>query len=179
MKSPLTFPPSRFPRDVPSVFSLIFLFFTLFTACKTDNGKCKFGDPVAIFSDTMQAVKNHHFEIKDKTGIEYVVLKNGLLLEIEQSGCNTINQQFTFEIMGDFSKQNDDFWKTLAAKNFQLLSNASVKLQPFIAWSEAIESVKSKLKLAEAIEIQNKMHVRLDKIVSADRAMLVVQLSQE
>ena len=135
----------------PSVFSLFFLFFTLFTACKTDNGKCKFGDPVAIFSDTMQAVKKHHFEIKDKTGIEYIVLKNGLLLEIEQSGCNTINQQFTFELVGDFSKQDDAFWKTLAAKNFQMLSNASVKLQPFIAWSEAIESVKSKMKLGEAV----------------------------
>ena len=159
--------------------SVIFLFFLIFTACKTESGKCKFGDPVAIFSDTMQIVKKHHFEIKDKTGIEYVVLKTGLLLEIEQSGCNTINQQFTFELPGDFSKQDDAFWKTLAAKNFQLLSNASLKLQPFIAWSDAINSVKDKLKMAEPIEIQNGMHIRIDKILSADRAMLVVQLSQQ
>jgi hypothetical protein len=162
-----------------SFHSLFFLFFTLFTACKTDNGKCKFGDPVAIFSDTMQVVKMHHFEIKDKTGIEYVALKNGLLLEIEQSGCNTINQQFTFELPGDFSKEEDAFWKTLAAKNFHLLSSVSIKLQPFIAWADAIESVEDKLKLAEPMEIQNRMHIRIDKILSADRAMLVVQLSQE
>jgi hypothetical protein len=158
---------------------VVSLFFTLYIACKTESGKCKYGDPVAIFSDTMQVVKKHHFEIKEKTGIEYVALKNGLLLEIEQSGCNTINQQFTFELPGDFSKQDDAFWKTLAAKNFQLLSNASIKLQPFIAWSDAINSVKDKLKLAEPIEIQNRMHIRIDKILSADRAMLVVQLSQE
>jgi hypothetical protein len=159
--------------------AVIFLFLTLCIACKTENGKCKYGDPVAIFSDTMQVVKKHHFEIKDKTGIEYVALKNGLLLEIEQSGCNTINQQFTFELPGDFSKQDDAFWKTLAAKNFQLLSSASIKLQPFIAWSDAINSVKDKLKLAEPIEIQNRMHIRIDKVLSTDRAMLVVQLSQE
>ena len=158
----------------------VFLFlFILFTACKTDNGKCKYGDPVAIFSDTMQVVKKHHFEIKDKTGIEYVALKTGLLLEIEQSGCNTINQQFTFELPGDFSKMDDAFWKTLAAKNFILLSNASLKLQPFSAWADAINKVKDTLKLAESMEVERGIHIRIDKILSPDRAMLVVQLSQE
>ena len=166
----------------PSVYLIIFALFTLHSACKTEtsnNTKCKFGDPVAIFSDTMKMVKKHHFEIKDKTGIEYIALANGMLIEVEQSGCNTINQQFTFEFLGDFSKMDDAFWKTLAIKNFHLMSSFSPKLQPFTAWGDAIESVKDKLKLAEPIEIEKGTHIRIDKVLSADRAMLVVQLSQE
>ena len=166
-------------KATPSVF-IAFLFF--FSACKNETahtGKCKYGDPVAIFSDTMKMVKKHHFEIKDKTGIEYIALANGMLVEVEQAGCNSINQQFTFELQGDFSKMDDAFWKTMAIKNFHLLSSFSPKLQPFSAWGDAIESVKDKLKLAEPIEIEKGTHIRIDKVLSADRAMLVVQLSQE
>jgi hypothetical protein len=159
----------------PSVFFFLFLFFS---ACKTETGKCKFGDPIAIFSDTMQMVKKHHFEVKDKTGIEFVTFKNGMLLEVEQSGCNTITQQYTFEIMGGFSKMDDAFWKVLAIKNFTLLATFSPKLTTLGAWAQAISSVQDKMKLAEPFEVDKGIFVRLDKVVSADRAMLVVQLSQ-
>ena len=165
-----------------STSSLFLLIFTLISACKTETsntGKCKFGDPVAIFSDTMKMVKKHHFEIKDKTGIEFIALGNGMLVEVEQSGCNTINQQFTFELQGDFSKMDNAFWTTLAVKNFRLLASFSPKLQAFGAWGDAIESVKSTFKLAEAVEVEKGTHIRIDKVLAADRAMLVVQLSQE
>jgi hypothetical protein len=156
-----------------SLVSLFFLF-----SCKTETGKCKFGDPIAIFSDTMEMVKKHHFEIKDKTGIEFVTFKNGMLLEVEQSGCNNIKQQYTFEIMGNFSKMEDAFWKVLAIKNFALLATLSPKLNSLDAWAQAMDGVQDKLKLAEPIEVEKGIFIRLDKVVYGDRAMLVVQLSQ-
>jgi hypothetical protein len=155
-----------------SLVSLFFLF-----SCKTETGKCKFGDPIAIFSDTMEMVKKHHFEIKDKTGIEFVTFKNGMLLEVEQSGCNNIKQQYTFEIMGNFSKMEDAFWKVLAIKN-ALLATLSPKLNSLDAWAQAMDGVQDKLKLAEPIEVEKGIFIRLDKVVYGDRAMLVVQLSQ-
>jgi hypothetical protein len=151
----------------------------LLANCKSENKKCTYGDPQAIFSDTMKQVKKHYFEIKDKTGVELVVLANGMQLEIEQSGCHEINQQFTFILNGDFSKMDDNFWKTLAIENFNLLSNASPKLIPFQAWSSAIQSVKESLKLSESVEVEKNTFVRIDKILGQQKPMLVVQLSQK
>ena len=170
-------PPSTEQRSVALFFTAILSLLFLFS-CKSETGKCKYGDPVAIFSDTMEMVKKHHFEVKEKTGIEFVTFKNGLLLEVEQSGCNTITQQYTFEIMGNFSKMEDAFWKVLAIKNFALLATLSPKLSSLNAWAQAMDNVQDKLKLAEPIEVDKGIFIRLDKVVSADRAMLVVQLSQ-
>ncbi len=152
---------------------------SLLLSCKNDNsGKCKFGDPTAMFSDTMSMVKKHHFEVKDKTGVELAAFKNGMMLEVEQSGCNDIHQQFTFILPGDFSKSDDAFWKTLTVKNFRLLAASSPKLFPFNGWADAIEGVLPKMKLAEPIEVDKGVQVRIDKILSTNQAMLVVLLSQ-
>ena len=161
------------------LFLAILLPFSLMiSSCKTETGKCKFGDPTAIFSDTMKMVKKHHFEIKEKTGIELASFSNGMMLEVEQSGCNEVHQQFTFILPGDFSKSDDNFWKTLAVKNFRLLADSSPKLYPFNGWADAIEGVKDRLKLAEPIEVDKGTQVRIDKIMSDKQTMLVVQLSQ-
>jgi hypothetical protein len=159
-------------------YLVLFLLLKLLNACQNTTEKCKFGAPKAIFSDTMKAVKKHHFELKEQTGIEMVAFENGMLLELEQSGCNDIHQQFTFFMPGDFSKAEDNVWKLLAIKNFQMLSSYSPSLLSFRDWASAIDNVKDKMKLAEPIEVEKNTHVRIDKIVSPDKAMLVIQLSQ-
>jgi hypothetical protein len=164
----------------PSVFALIFL---LFAACKSDTGKparCKYGKPAAIFSDTMPTVARQIFTIKDGTGIEMVVFSNKLLLEIEQSGCNDIHQQFSFIMFGKFQEGgDDDVWKQLAVKHFRDMANISPSLSAFNGWADAIESVKGKLKLSEPVELEGKTQMRMDKILSADKATLVVQFSSQ
>ena len=158
--------------------AILLSFSLMISACKTETGKCKFGEPTAIFSDTMKMVKKHHFEVKEKTGIELASFSNGMMLEVEQSGCNEVLQQFTFILPGDFSKSDDNFWKTLAVKNFRLLADSSPKLYPFNGWADAIESVKDRLKLAEPVDVEKGTQVRIDKIMSNQQTMLVVQLSQ-
>ena len=168
-------------------FVFCFLLFIAFsTACRNDTGsagKCKFGDPKPIFTDSMPTVKKHFFQLKTdakagKVGVEMVAFQNKLLLEIEQSGCNDIQQQFTFIMFGKFNDADDEVWKTLAIQQFRDLAKISPQLSPMNAWADAIESVKKNLKLSEPIEVQSNTHVRIDKILSADRATLVVQLSQ-
>ena len=156
----------------------------LFTAaCNADaskSGKCKYGKPTAIFTDTMPTVAKHLFQIKDETGIEMVVFKNKLLLEIEQSGCNDIHQQFSFIMFGKFKADTDDMvWKQLAIKHFRDLAQISPKLLAFNAWADAIESVKDKLKLSEPTTLEGRNEVRIDKILSDDKATLVVQFSSK
>jgi hypothetical protein len=166
-----------------SGFTIIIAFFIFFNACKPDSsktGKCKYGTPTAIFADTMPTVAKHIFRIKDGTGIEMVVFKNKLLLEIEQSGCNDIHQQFSFIMFGKFKDELDDaIWKQLAIKHFRDLAQISPSLLAFNGWADAIESVKDKLKLSEPMEMEGKMQVRIDKILSEDKATLVVQFSSK
>lgn len=163
--------------------SVVALFFILFAACKSDSsstGKCKYGKPTAIFADTMQTVAKHFFQIKDGVGVEMVVFNNKLLLEIEQSGCNDIHQQFSFIMFGKFKDVADDnIWKQLAIKHFRDLAQISPSLAAFNAWADAIESVKDKLKLSEPVELEGKNMVRIDKILSEDKATLVVQFSSK
>lgn len=128
----------------------------------------------------MQTVAKHFFQIKDNVGIEMVVFNNKLLLEIEQSGCNDIHQQFSFVMFGKFKNiENDDVWKQLAIKHFRDLAQISPTLTAFNGWADAIESVKDKLKLSEPIEVEGKTQVRIDKILSEDKATLVVQFSSQ
>ncbi len=164
----------------PSVFCLILL---LFVACKSDSsksGKCKYGKPTAIFADTMPNVAKHLFQMKKGTGIEMVVFKNKLLLEIEQSGCNDIHQQYSFIMFGKFKPDTDDaVWKQLAIKHFRDLAQVSPSLAAFDAWANAIDAVKDRLKLSEPMMLEGQNEVRIDKILSEDKATLVVQFSSK
>jgi hypothetical protein len=102
------------------------------------------------------------------------------LLEIEQSGCNLVMQQFSFIMFGKFPEQADDeLWKALAIRHFRDLAKIDPTLTAFNAWADAIETVKKELKLAEVTTIGDGFNVRVDKIVSTDKATLVVQFSQK
>ena len=158
------------------VFNVVFLQ----TACKNKKEvPCKYGNPTAIFSDTMQNVKKHFFEIKEGTGVEMVAFKNNYLLEVEQSGCEEIQQQFSFILHGKFMDAPDSFWKDLAVKQFRDMAKMSPKLLPFNGWADALDAVKNKIKLSEPTEIQPQFFCRIDKVVSPEQATLVILLSQK
>ena len=164
----------------PSVYGLFLVVMACNNPSETTKSteNCRFGQPTAIFNDSMPTVKKHVFTIKDGTGIEYVAFENKLLVEIEQSGCNELHQQFTFVLMGDFKAADDATWIDLSVKFFEDFAHISPQLMPFKAWADEISRAKDKLRLSEALEIQPKIHVRLDKIVGNDRGTLVVQLWQ-
>ena len=108
-----------------------------------------------------------------------VIFENKLLLEIEQSGCNDILQQFSFIMFGKFPEQsNDELWKTLAIRHFRDLAKISPELTAFNGWADAIESVQKDLKLGELTKVGEGFNIRIDKIISTDKATLVVQLVQ-
>ena len=163
------------------VYFLFSIFYCLTIAsCKTKTtAPCKYGAPTAIFNDSMQGVKKHFFQVKDGTGVEMVALKDHYLLEIEQSGCDEIQQQFSFVMHGKFMDAPDSFWVQLAVKQFRDMAKMSPKLQPFNAWADAIEATKTQLKLSEPTEIQPKYLCRIDKVVSPEQATLVILLSEK
>ncbi|MDZ7877056.1 MAG: hypothetical protein U5L45_05270 [Saprospiraceae bacterium] len=171
-------------KNTPSVYGVIFFVFFTFS-CSNADKTCKSGTPKAIFTNTMPTVKKHYFELKkeasgEQVGVEMVAFENKLLLEIEQSGCNAVVQQFSFIMFGKFPEQtNDELWKALAVRHFRDLAKLDPTLTAFNAWADAIETVKKDLKLGETMPLSDGFTARVDKIVSADKATLVVQFSQK
>jgi hypothetical protein len=181
-----------FSKYTPSVFlpfSKVFTSFLLisiaFSCSNSETKTCKMGAPKAIFTDSMPTVRKHYFEVKkeqsgENVGIEMVAFDNKLLLEIEQSGCNDILQQFSFIMLGKFPEQSDDeIWKVLAIRHFRDLAKIAPQLTAFNAWADAIELVKKDLKLGEPTKVGEGFNVRIDKILSGDKATLVVRFSQK
>ncbi len=174
-----------FTKYTPSVFAAFLLILTAFSCADSSTKTCKVGAPQAIFKNGMPTVKKTYFEVKheasgENVGIEMVAFDNKLLLEIEQSGCTDILQQFTFIMFGKFPEQSDDeIWKTLAIRHFRDLAKIAPELTAFNGWADAIESVKKDMKLAEVTKVGEGFNVRIDKILSADKATLVVRFSQK
>jgi hypothetical protein len=174
-----------FSKCPPSVFVASIALITLFSCRNSDSKTCKSGTPNAIFTDSMPTVKKHFFELKkeasgEKVGVEMVAFENKLLLEIEQSGCDAVVQQFSFIMFGKFPEQtNDDLWKALAIRHFRDLAKLSPTLTAFNGWADAIETVKKDLKLGEMTKVGEGFNVSIDKILSNDKATLVVQFSQK
>jgi hypothetical protein len=174
-----------FFKNTPSVIAAFLSLFMVFSCANSETKTCKSSLPRAIFTNSMPTVKKHYFELKkektgENVGVEMVAFENKLLLEIEQSGCNDILQQFSFIMFGKFPEQSDDeIWKTLAIRHFRDLAKISPELTAFNGWADAIESVKKDLKLGEVTKVGEGFNVRIDKLLSADKATLVVRFSQK
>jgi hypothetical protein len=174
-----------FSKNTPSVFAFFLALFIASSCADPDPRTCKIGAPKAIFSDSMPTVKKHYFEVKKETsgenvGVEMVAFDNKLLLEIEQSGCTDILQQFSFIMFGKFpADTNDELWKVLSIRHFRDLAKISPQLTAFNGWADAIESVQKDMKLGEITKVGEGFNVRIDKILSDDKATLVVRFSQK
>jgi hypothetical protein len=153
----------------------------LIISCKTKEKKCKYGKSEAIFDDQMPTVKKHFFQIKEGVGVEMVAFENKLFVEIEQSGCDKAVQQFTYILAGDFKDATDDDWKLLSIKFFDDFAKISPRLVSFGFWAKAMHNIKDKIKLSESTKLEQDgyvRYVRIDKILSKEKATLVVQLSE-
>ena len=150
-------------------------------ACKSKEKKCRYGKSEAIFDEKMPTVKKHFFQIKEGVGVEMVAFDNKLFVEIEQSGCDKAVQQFTYILAGDFKDATDDDWKLLSIKFFDDFAKISPRLMSFGFWAKAMHNIKDKIKLSESTRLEQDGYVRfvrIDKILSKEKATLVVQLSE-
>jgi hypothetical protein len=159
----------------------ILFFFLILTSCKSKEKKCRYGKSEAIFDEKMPTVKKHFFQIKEGVGVEMVAFENKLFVEIEQSGCDKAVQQFTYILAGDFKDATDDDWKLLSIKFFNDFAKISPKLVSFGFWAKAMHEVQDKIRLSEPTRLEQDgyvRYVRIDKILSKEKATLVVQLSE-
>ena len=138
--------------------------------------------PNAFFAPTMQGVTKHAFSLAATKSVERVAFDNGCALEIIQSGCAKIKQQFVFNLQGDFAEADAStaiFWTETAIQQFNTLAKLDAKLGGLAMWSGALNAVKTELKIQEPLELEPHRFISLDRIVSEGGALLIVTLSEE
>jgi hypothetical protein len=163
------------------------IFFTtlLFSiACNSDKkskeGKpfagCKCGAPTPIFNeDIPEHVSGHNFSMTTNSGVEIVRMKNGSTLQIVQTGCNDIKQEFSFIYKDNkFASFTDAQWIQNAVEEFRKIGSFSQNFAPFILWGNAMDAYKAEFKLGEDKELDKGFFMKIDKIVSAEEATMIV-----
>ena len=147
-------------------------------ACKNGSEKCKFGQPTAIFSADLPHVSSHNFQQKGNESLESLMFDTGIALEIEQSGCEEMQQAFRFTALGDRRSMPDSMWVKEAVRQLVYLSSLGKKQGPLRLWADALEAARPSLKLGETFPIEAGVGVKVDKIVSPDQSVLLLTLSQ-
>jgi hypothetical protein len=162
----------------------------IFSGCKQKNAetvlsetsnwsKCPVGKPVAIFSDTMSIVKKHEFALAKDKAIEKMLLANGDILEVEQTGCNKVRQIFTFTIKGDYQNKDITFWANKAGAYFTKLGTASPQLFGLTEFGKVIGVAAPKMTLGAPFATNFGITITVDRVASPTESTLMVTLQQD
>lgn len=167
------------------------IFFSLFVgilllACGNENPsgndaenssveKCKYGSPTPIFSKELEKVVDHSFSVNGQKGLEKVKFENGMELELIQDGCNELLQSFQFSFNSDLTGE-DRFWVEQAAEQFRYLSTLSEDHLSFSLWAGAIANNIESINLGTAFEPEPNTFIKIDKVPSGEKTILVVTL---
>ena len=139
-----------------------------------DFSQCKYGIPNAIFSQALKQVKAHSFQLKSQEAIEIIHFDNDVELELIQSGCDEVRQEFRFTIK-NFQKTNFQHTIDETLKQLRYLGGLSDQYASFSFWSDAIAQKRMELKAGEVFEIESNRFVKIDLIPENKRAILIVE----
>jgi hypothetical protein len=159
-------------------YYILFIFSALFFSCKTEPAKCKY-KPSPIFDAKLPGVQAYNFEVQGNQSLESILLETGTLLEIYQEVCNSTKQEYRLNVNGDFSQFADSTWIKEASRQLVYLSTFSPAQAPLKAWADMIEAHRSKMKLAEAYEMQAGITVKVDRVLSPEKGTLLIEFAQE
>jgi len=154
-----------------------FLIVLIFSSCNSDEKKCKYSTPTAVFSKDISAVTDHSFQSEGQNATEVATFENGLQLELEQSGCDAIKQVFQFTI--ERPGEGEPNWFLIVADQFNYLSSLSEQTMSLGMWASVISSNASLFRLGQPIEVEKGFFVKIDKIDSGKNAILHVELSED
>lgn len=178
-------------RLVLSIFSLL-----IFLSCGDDSNsnqskeqsaskeekssqqevKCKYGQPVAIFSEKLAKIKKQSFEVNGQKGVETVEFEDGKYLELFQSGCNEIRQEYRFTIQGEHQDKPDAFWFAEAINHMSYIGQLDERYAVIGIWVGALERLSPEMTIGQFSEAEPSTFIMVDKIVESGSSLLLVVL---
>ena len=162
-----------------SKFFLFASWMLLIVSCSSNSPKkekCRFGEPTAVFSPNNPAIATTNFKKEGRTGVETVQFKNQISLELTQSGCQEIIQDFAFTIPMTNPDADGQFWIKQGEQLMRFLGNTDPSLMQFSEWANMIEQSSEEMKLGQANEIQTGYFVTVDKIAGNAETIIKVTL---
>lgn len=169
-------PPKYFLVRTWSVF---IGFLILLASCSNSGGKE--GDcptsPNAIFSEDLVGVDSHDFMQTGTEGLEIVAFSNGVFLEIFQSGCDSLRQEFRFRFPDPMEEESPEFWFQEAQNQFRTLGSLGPTYAPFSQYADAMALQGDVFRLTQPMEVETGFWMQVDKIQSFDGPTLIVVLA--
>lgn len=158
----------------------IFLGLLFLTSCgDTANKNCRYGDPQAIFHDKVVGGSNHKFEVKNGNSTESIdFVDMDFSLELFQSGCEEITQEFRFHLKGDLPKDIPAAQCALIlAGIFQNLSQQDPTLFQLGGWADAIGQSSPDFQYNELVNLKgHTFSAQLDKTHGDNSAIVTLAL---
>lgn len=163
------------------ILMLVFITSLTFACRRADNSgeqtNCKYGAPEAIFQENQTGIASHRFKVVNNEGVEEIQFTNGVDLTLVQSGCDHIRQEFRFTLPGSPESDEPAYWIAQSIILLRMMGSFGPDYQVFSAWAQLIEAHAEEIKLTESLELQQGFYVRIDRILSANSATLVLTLS--
>ena len=106
---------------------------------------CLYGAPEAIFNESVPGVSSHTFALKPAKSEECFILNQSYRVCIEQSGCDQIQQVFTFEALRSNPDELYINWTEYAIKRYRELGELGAPFLSFYAISERLDEQRDRL----------------------------------
>ncbi|MBR9920845.1 MAG: hypothetical protein GYB31_08395 [Bacteroidetes bacterium] len=146
------------------LLALSLLALSSFQCGNAGGNDCTYGEPLAIFGPEMQGVVEHQFQAEGQDGLETVKLNTGLDLELYQSGCDAITQEFRFNLKDIPDSPPEPFWVSLAVSYFIQLSNLEADPITFGQYAQVIQEVGGQVVLGQQLEVGTGFYMTIDGI---------------
>jgi hypothetical protein len=133
--------------------------------------------PSAIFSPDLAGVESQDFIQTGKDGLEVVSFSNGVFLEVYQSGCDSLRQEFRFRLPSPPPADAPGAWLAETQNQFRFFGSLGPEYAPFSQWADALSGFEEDFRLGQPMEAAGGFWVQIDKIDSFDGPALVVLLA--
>lgn len=155
-----------------------FIAVSWFWSCQTGPPEpaCAFGEPRPIFSDSMGPVVEHGFAAAGQEASEEVLFSNGQKVQVFQSGCDTLIQEFRFPIPPEPGQTSFKYRAGQAMEQFAYLAGVDPKLETLSLWTVQLTARKDSTPLGQPLELGQGFSIALDVISGDAEDILVVKL---
>lgn len=165
-------------------FASIFFLLILFSCDNSGSSSnetvdCSMGKPQAIFDEKNPQISSQSFSLNKSSSLEMVEFSNGLKLELTQSGCEFVKQQFQFSFEENTTDFPKEFWIERAIQKFRFLAKLDEKYQPFMLWASFIHNKKEQFNLNIPLELEPGHFATINKISSQNESHLIVILESK
>jgi hypothetical protein len=164
-----------------NAFKIIFLMF-IFYSCQSEHSfkECIHGKPKPFFKESDQDIAKYSFKIRINESNELIHFKNGIILNIKQSGCQNFTQQLEFSIPAEPYKFYDDLdWKKLIIQLLYNYGSRDKDLIAFQSWANLLETKIDLLNGVTQIEIFDGFYASLKFLEDEPLKRIILTISEE